>query len=77
MKVRATQMGYDGLRRWRPGQEFEIDPSKFSSTWMVKLEDDSRKEPSEAHVSEPVSYAEPSRKVVHHVPEKKHKKSVI
>jgi hypothetical protein len=45
MKVRATRLGYDGERRRREGEEFDLsDPKKFSPSWMVKLE-------SEPHVS--------------------------
>lgn len=34
--VRATRMGWYGLRRRREGEEFEIeDEQQFSKNWMV------------------------------------------
>jgi hypothetical protein len=47
MKVRATKLGFDGLRRQRPGDEFEIPdepkgpdgmPKLFSKNWMEVVE---------------------------------------
>jgi len=41
MKVKATKMGFDGMKRIRPGTVFELkDEKSFSSNWMQKVEDD-------------------------------------
>lgn len=38
IKVRATQLGYFGLVRRKPGQEFEIQSeSEFSKRWMARV----------------------------------------
>jgi hypothetical protein len=44
MKVEATQLGFYGQARKRPGEVFVIDsPAHFSELWMRKIEDDEEK----------------------------------
>jgi len=39
MEVKATRLGYYGLRRRRPGETFTIaDEKDFSNKWMEKVE---------------------------------------
>lgn len=40
MRVQATQLGYYGDRRWRPGQVFTLKSSEhFSKKWMKPLDE--------------------------------------
>lgn len=39
IKVKAIEVGFDGFKRIREGQEFEIESEKqFSKKWMERLE---------------------------------------
>lgn len=38
MKVKATQLGYMGLKRKYPGEVFDIPEKLFSSRWMEKVD---------------------------------------
>ena len=41
MRVKATQRGIYGPRRWKPGMEFDLsDPKDFNSAWMSKVEEE-------------------------------------
>lgn len=44
MKVRATQIGFYGTRRRYPGDEFSIQDSEFSKSWMEKADEDEAEE---------------------------------
>ena len=44
MKVEATQLGFYGQARKRPGEVFLLtDSAHFSELWMRKLEDEEEK----------------------------------
>lgn len=62
IKVRATQIGYYNLRRYREGASFYINKeSDFSKRWMVRLKD--KKEESDVYEDEekPEPVKKPSR----------------
>jgi hypothetical protein len=45
MLVRATQVGFDGMSRRKPGAIFELrDPKMFSAKWMEKVGEDGEPE---------------------------------
>ena len=37
MKVKAKIRGIHGSRRWKPGQEFDVDPEQFNASWMEEV----------------------------------------
>lgn len=39
MKVKATSKGVYGSRRWKPGDEFEVDAHHFNASWMKQVEE--------------------------------------
>ena len=39
MKVKATSKGVYGSRRWKPGDEFEVDARHFNASWMKQVEE--------------------------------------
>tara|TARA_R100001443_G_scaffold44095_1_gene57057 strand:+ start:1201 stop:1401 length:201 start_codon:yes stop_codon:yes gene_type:complete len=39
MKVRAKLKGVYGSRRWKPGEEFEVDDHNFNASWMQAVEE--------------------------------------
>lgn len=39
MKVRATSKGICSSRRWKPGEEFEVNDRLFDASWMEVVEE--------------------------------------
>lgn len=59
MKVRAIRTGFDGLRRIREGEVFELKPPlKFSEHWMEKVEDDATAKKKESGARKPAAFSE-------------------
>ena len=58
MRVQATQLGYYGDRRWRPGQVFTLkDSTHFSKKWMKPL-DEVKNAKKKSKQEEPVEESE-------------------
>ena len=37
MRVKAKNRGIHGSRRWKPGQEVDVDPKHFNASWMEEV----------------------------------------
>ena len=37
MRVKAKNRGIYASRRWKPGQEFDVDPKHFNAGWMEEV----------------------------------------
>ncbi len=37
MRVKAKIRGIHGSRRWKPGQEFDVNPEQFNASWMEEV----------------------------------------
>jgi len=37
MRVKATNRGVYASRRWKPGQEFDVQPKHFNASWMEEI----------------------------------------
>jgi hypothetical protein len=68
MKVRATEVGWIGLKLRQIGDEFDIDEREFSDKWMEKVEKDAEPEEHKQEIRVEVAPVEPTGKAYPEMP---------